>query len=193
LQPALKNQSDDGGELVIADTDSRLPALLVLALGSIIVGGTVDLLLDEPESWLTFHVIFETLMIAGALLMATTLWLGWWRAERSLAEARVRLAERHMERDAWRERAGTALAGLARAIDEQFGEWQLTPAEREVAILLLKGYSHKHVASATGRSERTARQHAMAVYHKAGLGSRAELAAYFLEDLLLPQSPRADM
>ena len=31
-----------------------------------------------------------------------------------------------------------------------------------------------------------ARQHAAAVYQKAGLGSRAELAAFFLEDLLLP-------
>jgi DNA-binding NarL/FixJ family response regulator len=75
-------------------------------------------------------------------------------------------------------------------VDAQFRAWQLTPAEREVALLLLKGYSHKHVASATGRSERTARQHATAVYQKAGLGSRAELAAYFLEDLLLPDTER---
>lgn len=174
-----------------ADTDSRLPALLALALGSIIVGGTVDLMLDQPARWLSFHVIFETLMIAGALLMATTLWLGWWRAERSLAEMRGRLAERQAERDAWRRSAATALEGLGREIDRQLREWQLTPAEREVAILLLKGYSHKHVASATGRSERTARQHAMAVYHKAGVASRAELAAFFLEDLLLPQPSRA--
>lgn len=166
--------------------DSRLPLLLVLALGSIVVGGTIDLLLDQPREWLSFHVIFETLMIVGALLMATTLWLGWWKAERSLEEMRERLETRKAERDEWRENARIALEGLGEAIDRQFDAWGLTPAEREVALLLLKGYSHKHVATATGRSERTARQHATAIYHKAGLASRAELAAYFLEDLLLP-------
>ncbi|HEU5209629.1 MAG TPA: helix-turn-helix transcriptional regulator [Longimicrobiales bacterium] len=171
--------------------DSRLPLLLVVALASIVVGGTVDLVLDRPERWLSFHVIFESLMIAGALLMATTLWLGWWRAERSLGEMRARLEARKAERDEWRENAQKALQGLGLAIHKQFDAWGLTPAEREVALLLLKGYSHKHVASATGRSERTARQHAAAVYQKAGLGSRAELAAYFLEDLLLPEGERA--
>ena len=171
-------------------SDSRLPRLLVVALASIVVGGTVDLILDQPESWLSFHVVFETLMIAGALVMATTLWLGWWHAERSLTEMRAHLEARKAERDEWRANARKALAGLGEAIDAQFAAWQLTPAEREVALLLLKGYSHKHVASATGRSERTARQHAAAVYEKAGLGSRAELSAYFLEDLLLPDSRR---
>jgi DNA-binding CsgD family transcriptional regulator len=170
---------------------SRLRLLLAVALAAIIVGGTVDLLLDEPETWLSFHVIFELLMIAGALLMATTLWLGWWRAERSLDEVRARLHERREERDRWYASAQRALAGFGAAIDQQFTTWGLTAAEREVALLLLKGYSHKHIAQATGRSERTARQHATVVYQKAGLGSRAELAAFFLEDLLLPTDESA--
>ncbi len=42
------------------------------------------------------------------------------------------------------------------------------------------------------RSERTVRQHAIAVYSKSGLAGRAELAAFFLEDLLLPQQGRRD-
>jgi DNA-binding CsgD family transcriptional regulator len=168
------------------DRDSRLRVVLALALCSIIAGGTIDLLLDQPQSWLSFHVIFETLMIVGALLMATTLWLGWRTAEHSLEEMRDRLEARRVERDEWRENARKALEGLGEAIQHQFDVWKLTPSERQVALLLLKGYSHKHIASATGRSERTARQHATTIYHKAGLGSRAELAAYFLEDLLLP-------
>lgn len=170
--------------------DSRLPLLLALALGSIVVGGTIDLILDQPQRWLSFHVVFELLMIAGALLMATALWLGWWQAEISLEDMRERLEARKAERDEWRENTRRALEGLGEAVDAQFRAWQLTPAEREVALLLLKGYSHKHVAKATDRSERTARQHATAIYHKAGLGSRAELSAYFLEDLLLPNAER---
>jgi DNA-binding CsgD family transcriptional regulator len=83
---------------------------------------------------------------------------------------------------------GQALAGLGRAIDRQFRAWQLTPTEREVALLLLQGHGHKWIAAQTRRSERTVRQHAVAVYEKAGLGGRAELAAFFLQDLIVPDS-----
>jgi DNA-binding CsgD family transcriptional regulator len=170
--------------------DERLQLLLVVSLAAIIVGGTVDLILDQPESWLSFHVVFETLMIVGALLLTTTLWLGWWKSSRSVAELRTSLEEREEERDAWRRNARSALVGLSRAIDEQFREWKLTPAEREVALLLLKGHSHKAIAKHTDRSAATVRQHAASVYRKADLSGRAELAAYFLEDLMLPAEER---
>ncbi|HEX6308125.1 MAG TPA: helix-turn-helix transcriptional regulator [Longimicrobiales bacterium] len=172
------------------DRDARLRLILGIALASIVIGGTVDLVLDRPERWLSFHVVFETLMIAGAMLLATTLWIGWWRAEKSLGQMKLRLEERKAERDRWQENARQALEGLGRVIDAQLRDWQLTAAEREVALLLLKGYSHKHVARVTGRSERTARQHAAAVYRKAGLANRNELAAWFLEDLMLPPEAR---
>lgn len=73
------------------------------------------------------------------------------------------------------------------AIDEQFDRWHLTPAEREVALLLLKGHSHKAIAKHTDRSPQTVRQHAASVYEKGSLSGRAELAAYFLADLMLPR------
>ena len=106
------------------------------------------------------------------------------------AEQHRRVAEQH-RRDAerWREEAEVALAGLGRAIDQQFERWQLSPAERDVGLLMLKGLSHKEIAGVRGVSERTVRQQARAVYSKAGLSGRAELSAYFLEDLLLPAEP----
>jgi DNA-binding CsgD family transcriptional regulator len=170
--------------------DRRLQALLFVALGFIIVGGVVDLILDQPESWLSFHVIFETLMIAGALLMTTALWLGWWRSSRSVSELRRSLDAREEERDVWRSSAQRALEGLGRAINDQFDTWGLTPAEREVALLLLKGHSHKAIARHTDRSAQTVRQHAAAVYRKGDLSGRAELSAFFLEDLMLPAERR---
>ena len=180
----------DDPDAVDGGMDARLRGILAVALLSIIVGGTADLVMDDPPTWLSFHVVFEMLMIAGALLMATTLWLGWWRSAHAAAALEVRLAEQAMERDRWRASAREALEGLGRAIDAQFDEWRLTPAEREVALLLLKGYGHKRVADLTGRSERTARQHAGTVYEKAGLGGRAELSAFFLQDLMLPAAER---
>ena len=47
-----------------------------------------------------------------------------------------------------------------------------------MALLLLKGQSHKQIAYNSGRSESTVRQHAAAVYEKSGLGGCAELAAF---------------
>lgn len=57
-----------------------------------------------------------------------------------------------------------------------------------MALLLLKGFSHKEVAGLRGPAERTVRQQALAVYRKSNLNGRASLAAYFLEDLLLPST-----
>jgi DNA-binding CsgD family transcriptional regulator len=164
----------------------RIP-LTVLFLG-IVVGGALDLLLDAPTEWWSLHVVYELGLIAAGLLTTAWLWSGWGRAEQSAGLLRRSLAERQVERDAWRARAERALEGLGRAVDEQFRDWQLTPAERDVALMLLKGYGHKEVAALTGRSERTVRQHAVAVYQKSGLQGRAALAGFFLEDLVVPGS-----
>jgi DNA-binding NarL/FixJ family response regulator len=96
------------------------------------------------------------------------------------------LALARQEGAAWREHAKALLQGLGSAIDQQFDRWNLTPAEKDVALLLLKGFSHKEVAQLRSRGERTVRQQALAVYRKSKLSGRASLAAYFLEDLLLP-------
>jgi len=89
----------------------------------------------------------------------------------------------------WRHEARALVTGLGEAIDKQLVLWGLTAAECEVALLLLKGLSLKEIAAVRDTSERTARQQALAVYRKADLGGRAELAAFFLEDLLPPAPP----
>lgn len=66
--------------------------------------------------------------------------------------------------------------------------WNLTPAERGVAQLQLKGLRHRDIAELRRTSERTVRQQALNVYRKSGLNGRSDLAAFFLEDLLLPVS-----
>jgi DNA-binding CsgD family transcriptional regulator len=159
--------------------------VLAAVLTSVVVGGIVDLVLDAPKSWRSGHVLYELGLILGGLAGAIWLWLNWKRAAESARALQRSLVERQAERDAWRERAAQSLLGLGQAVSQQFRDWELTPAEREVAVLLLKGQSHKEIATATGRSERTVRQHAIAAYHKAGVGGRAELAAFFLGDLTL--------
>jgi DNA-binding CsgD family transcriptional regulator len=179
----------------VDDGDAR-PAGVPLAVAGVLLlvslGGAADLAFDAPASWLSAHVLFELVLMTASLTFAIYLWMGWRRASRSLESTRRTLlqdrATMQAEREQWRVGAQAALAGLGAAIDRQFDAWRLTPAEREVALLLLKGHGHKQIAGATNRSERTVRQHAVAVYQKSGLGGRAELAAFFLEDLLLPRA-----
>jgi DNA-binding NarL/FixJ family response regulator len=163
--------------------------LLALVLGLGVVGGTIDLILDRPASLLSAHVLFELIFIILGLVTSAYLVRGWMTARTSLAEARRSASERQAERDAWRARAEESLRGLGEEVARQFEGWGLTPVERETALMLLKGFSHKQIAALGGRSERTVRQHAVAVYDKSGLAGRAELSGFFLGDLLLPEPP----
>jgi DNA-binding CsgD family transcriptional regulator len=158
--------------------------LVIGILTVVAVGALVDVALDAPDSLLTLHVLLELGLAGFSIAMIVLLASRWRRAQLSLSAAERRVELGKAERDEWRRHAQHALAGLAVAIDQQLRAWQLTPAEREVAFGLLRGFSHKRIAARTGRSERTVRQHSIAVYQKAGLAGRAELAAYFLEDLL---------
>ena len=89
----------------------------------------------------------------------------------------------------WRDETRALLRGLGEAIDRQFLTWNLTDAERDVGLLLLKGLSLKEIAAVRVTSERTIRAQARSVYAKAGLSGRAALSAFFLEDLLAPIEP----
>ena len=154
--------------------------------GAIAIGGAVDLALDNPTTLWSFHVLFEAGMLVLSLGAVAFLWIGWQGTGRTLEQTRSTLEARGAERDVWRARAEKFLSGLGEEIDRQFRDWNLTPAERETALLLLKGYGHKEIAVLQDKSERTVRQHSVAVYRKSGLSGRAQLSAFFLEDLLLP-------
>ena len=168
------------------DADSRFRVVLTLLLAAVAALGVTDIVFDQPTTLLSLHMAFEIGFVGFSLVSIAYLWRGWARARIGLGRARERLATREAERDEWRRRATRLLHGLGVEIELQFERWNLTPTEREVGLLLLKGYGHKHAAALLDRSERTVRQHAVSVYRKSGLGGRAELSAFFLEDLLLP-------
>lgn len=166
--------------------EARSQLTLALILAAIAFGEGIDLALDRPASWWSFHVTYEVLLVVAAGAGATWLWRRWRQAVREGERLGRSLAARQAEADAWRASAEQALLGMGEAIDRQFRAWGFTPAEREVAFQLLRGISHKEIAFATQRSERTIRQHAAAAYAKAGLDGRAALAAYFLAAVRVP-------
>ena len=168
------------------DAPHRLHLILAAIFALIVVAAVSDLVMDRPATPWSVHVLAELLLVVLSLGAASWLAWGWYRALRDVRALAAQVVEGRAERDAWKARAGRLLDGLAEAMAEQFELWGLTPAERETALMLLKGYSHKRIARLTDRSDRTVRQHAVAVYRKSGLAGRSELSAFFLEDLLIP-------
>lgn len=73
---------------------------------------------------------------------------------------------------------------LADVVKAQFGLWKLTPAESEVALFALKGLDVAEIAALRGAAAGTVRAQLTRIYAKAEVSNRAQLAAFFVEDLL---------
>ncbi len=178
-------------------TDVREPALsravgLLFALLAILV--VIDVITDLRDHTTLAHVLLELLVAAIAFVAAGAIAIRLRRSARRAQQLRehaatlaVDLRVSREEAARWRRDAAVLIAGLGAAIEAQLTRWELSPAEREIALLLLKGLSHKEVAQVRSVSETTVRQQARSLYRKAGLSGRNDLAAFFLEDLLGPR------
>lgn len=174
-------------------SEGRLLTGVLVAFAAVALLAALDLASDLAEGTTVGHVLAEGGVFAvgllGAMVMARRL-RDLVRSERAARDEAAALAERleatEAEAARWRGEARDLLAGLGAALDRQFERWALSPAEKEVALLLLKGLAHKEIAEVRSITEATARQQARAVYKKSGLSGRNDLAAFFLEDLLLP-------
>ena len=153
-------------------------------------------LLTEDEALRPLDVLGDALQIA--LLVGTALGAGGLISRmRTQLDERLEPLSRDLERaqadgERWRREAHAYIAGLGAAIDRQFATWGLTLAEREIGLLMLKGFSHKEIAALRGTSDATVRHQAKTVYQKANVPGRAAFCAFFLEDLLPPHEIRVD-
>lgn len=168
------------------DGDLRLATAVLLAVVGLV---GVDLVLDSRSGADPAHLVLEGILMLLAAVAAGRLWLRLRRTRTRVRTLTVDVDRARADAERWRTEAAELLEGLGRTIGRQFDRWRLTPAERSVALLLLKGLSHAEVARVRGTSERTVRDQAGSVYQKAGITGRAELSAFFLEDLLVPPAP----
>lgn len=175
---------------------ARDPSPRVMVLVLVLMAGLVgiDLVTDFRQGTTLAHLTLEVLVVAIGFVAAGAIALRLRRSAHDAQALRERTAQlteslRATEQDAarWRTSAADLIAGLSAAIDDQLARWELSPAEREIARLLLKGLSHKEIATIRSVSETTVRQQARSLYRKAGLSGRNDLAAFFLEDLLEPR------
>ena len=77
-----------------------------------------------------------------------------------------------------------ASGAFTEVLDARFHEWNLTSAERQVAILALKGFSIAEMADLRDTKQGTIKAQCAAVYRKADVAGRLQLLSIFLDDLL---------
>ena len=165
----------------IRNNRSTKTAIALFAIVVVLIGW--DLYVDFGEGVSALHLVVELFMFLVAISGVVLMW-------RQLDRTRSDLVVALVEAEQWKNESGELIQGLGTAIERQFERWELTNAEAEVGLFLLKGLSHKEIAKFRQTSERTVREQARALYRKSGLGGRSSLSAFFLEDLLLPQSDR---
>jgi DNA-binding CsgD family transcriptional regulator len=155
--------------------------VLLAMLFVVIIINASDFLNDifEGDGWL--HIILEILTvglsISGIVLLTRMI------RHRIRADKHIQKVENNLFLT--RNKLEQIGREYSKHIQEQFKFWGFTHSEKEVALLILKGLSFNDIAKTRKTKEKTVRQQASSIYKKSNVAGRHELAAWFLEDLLV--------
>lgn len=77
-----------------------------------------------------------------------------------------------------------ASGAFSQLMEDHFEAWSLTPSERDVALLAIKGLSIAEIADARQTKEGTIKAQCNATYRKAGVTGRPQLLSLFIDELM---------
>lgn len=132
----------------------------------------------------TNHVVHEAILCLISLILLTWQIISIFRNKRELKKLQLELVETKQSYQMWKNKSHDVATNFSRMIDQQFEDWGLSPSEKDISLLLIKGLSMKEIAELRDTQEKTVRAQATTIYKKSGLSGRQELAAFFLEDIL---------
>jgi len=122
-----------------------------------------------PVNW----QLYEFIQIAAALgLMFGAVLTGWVLRQSMRRSAHIEAQLR------------VASGAFVELLEDKFRAWALTPAERDVAMFSIKGFSISEIAGLRSTSEGTVKAQTNAIYRKAGVNGRAQLLSLFIDDLM---------
>lgn len=157
------------------DSASRTILALMFIQFVLAAGFIVDFVIDvsgirtSPQSYTAREVI----EIAGWLALVLSLALNGYLF-RSIMRLGARLEQT----------VRIASSAFADYLDAEFDTWGLSPSERDVALLAIKGFSNAEIAALLDKSEGTVKAQSNAVFRKAGVSGRVQLVTHFIEEFL---------
>jgi DNA-binding NarL/FixJ family response regulator len=83
-----------------------------------------------------------------------------------------------------------ARGAFSEIMERHFAEWGLTPSERDVALLSIKGLPIAEIAAARSTREGTVKAQLNAIYSKAGVANRTQLVGVFIDEIIDAPLPK---
>ncbi|EQC46578.1 LuxR C-terminal-related transcriptional regulator [Bacteriovorax sp. Seq25_V] len=145
----------------------------------------LDIYEDFSEGAPLSHVTKEAAIMLLGLVGIFMLWKSYFSIKLQNESQKHDIVKLKNDLQSYKLRTQDLSEGLSGMINQQLIDWNLTESEKDIALLLLKGLSLREIAEIRNSSEKTIKQHASNLYAKANLNGRAELSAFFLEDLLI--------
>ena len=153
----------------------KLPLIGLLIYGISLIAFTVDFLSEVTGSkfisahpWI-LHEICTLMTLVG-------LCVGMYFIARSyrLAASNTRYLVKQLD---------AARGAFQSGIDGYFEQWGLSEAEKNIALLIIKGMIISEIAEIRQTKQSTIKTQSSAIYKKAGVSSRAQLVSSLIEEL----------
>lgn len=129
-----------------------------------------DLLLPSSVNWLADSDVLEALVTIALVL--------------GLTFTGNELRQLLKRQDHLEDQIKVASGAFSEVMEARFRDWSLTGAEREVAILAIKGFSIAEMAELRETKQGTIKAQCASVYKKADVAGRLQLLSVFLDDLM---------
>ncbi len=131
-----------------------------------------DVLTDMREGAHLNHALLAAESVAAIALSGGVIFL--------MIELR-RLLNRMNDMDAG---LRVAQGQLAEVMDGLFDDWNLTAAERDIAVMICKGLDNDEIARVRQTAAGTVRAQVTSVYAKSGAHGRSQFVSLFLDELM---------
>ncbi|NNF03763.1 MAG: hypothetical protein HKN17_04790, partial [Rhodothermales bacterium] len=96
--------------------DRRVILFTAVVLAVISGLGITDIILDDPVSIYTPHILIEAVLLGASLFLMAFLLARWHLTGKDLLDSRREAAEAHAEAETWKARTREILDGLGRQI-----------------------------------------------------------------------------
>ena len=151
-----------------------LIGLLVYCIS--LIAFTVDFL-SEVTGWKFLSALPWILHEIFTLMTLVCLCVGMYFIARSyrLAASNTRYLVKQLD---------AARGAFQSGIDGYFEQWGLSEAEKDIALLTIKGMTISEIAEIRQTKQSTIKTQSSAIYKKAGVSSRAQLISSLIEELL---------
>ena len=154
----------------------KLPLIGLLVYCISLLAFTVDFL-SEVTGWKFLSAIPWILHEIFTLMTLVGFCVGMYFIARSyrLAASNTRYLMKQLD---------AAKGAFQSGIDEYFIEWGLSEAEKDIALLTIKGMTISEIAKIRRTKQSTIKTQSSTIYKKAGVSSRAQLVSLLIEELL---------